>query len=246
MNEDVKQFLESIKELKQKSFNVFQYSSANDIPCVPITFKQQKSLISTVTEGTSGILKFQKILNEIILENTQNEELLICDKIPIILKMRGESLGNEIKNGEDVIDISKNIQKSQKGAIKFPKPIVIKNLIDVELYIPSLKEENKILSHSIDILKKDGEQDIGKNIGNIYTFEIAKFIKSVKFGENVLDFLNLPIKDRVNIVENLPIIVNKEIVEFIESFKKVEKDFLNIKVDGDDKYFDIDVTFFDN
>jgi uncharacterized protein (UPF0218 family) len=54
------------------------------------------------------------------------------------------------------------------------------------------------------------------------------------------------VKDRVKIVENLPLSINKEIIKYIEAFKEDEQSHLKVTINGEEKAFDIDVSFFDN
>lgn len=244
MENNIQKFLDDVQILKNKNFEVHQVSAGKNINCLPLTFKQQKEIISTVAEGTIGVLKFQKIINDILLENTTQTDLKIEDKIPIILKLRAESLGFDIKVDGKVGSIEENVKNSKK--LKSPKEKSFTFGVEVLVATPSLKEENKIITYAIDVIKKDGDKDTGKNIGNIYTFEITKFIKSVKFGDNELLFSDLSVKDRIKVVESLPLTVNKEIVKYIEEFKEEEQEYLKVTIDGEDKIFDIDVSFFDN
>lgn len=233
--------LDKIEELKSKKVEVFQASTKSDIESSLLTFKQQKELISTVVDGPVGALKFQKILNDILIENTGNEELLVIDKLPIVLSVRCKSIGDEVKLNDKKYDISKNVEKSKS----FKAPVLgkIKDKIEIELYYPTLKEENKIISRAIETMKKDGN-DAGKSIGDIFTYEIVKFIKSVSFDGKELDFLALSINDRLKVVENMPLSLNKKIVNKIEEVKNAELELL--KIEDEDLYIDIDISFFDN
>lgn len=245
MENDVKQFIDSLNGSKN-TFEVNQITTGEKFECSPISFKQQKSLISTVTDGVVGVLKFQRILNDIIIENTGRKDWSVVDKIPVILKMRIESLGGNVKvdNGDlDITQIQILEKINHKATPLYEK---IGGDIDICIGVPSLVEENAVLDYAINILRKDGEKDLGKNIGSIYTFEIVKFIRTVKFGENYLEFQNLSIDDRIKVVENLPLMTNKKIIKFIERIKDFDKSQTSIIVNGEDKNFDIDVTFFDN
>jgi hypothetical protein len=45
----------------------------------------------------------------------------------------------------------------------------------------------------------------------------------------------------------LPILsINKEIIKYIEAFKEDEQSHLKVTINGEEKAFDIDVSFFDN
>jgi hypothetical protein len=243
MNEDLKSFLNRMQEMVE-NVDVYAPSLDKKITSKQLSFKQQKNLLSTIAEGAVGILKFQKTINDIIIENTGNEDLLVTDKLPIILKLRMDSIGNDLKFGDDVVDITENLSIAEK--MVFPKITPIKGELVVTMKIPTLKEESQIISVAMDFLKKDGEKEAGKAIGNMYVFEIVKFIEKIKIQDTELVFSDLPVKDRLKVVESMPLSVNTKIVEFIESIKKIENDSLEVVVDGDKKRIDIDVSFFDN
>ena len=243
MDNNVKNFLESLQDLKKDTFEVERISTGEKFSCTPLSFKQQKNIISTFAEGTVGVLKFQKMLNDVIMENTGSNDWLVVDKVPVILKLRIESLGTIVKTSGGEIDIT-NVKILDK--INTSLQHVVKGAVEVELDTPTLFEENKIINYAIEILKKDGEKDVGKNLSNLFTFEIAKFVKSVKFGDKSLNFSELPVKDRISVIENLPLTINQEIAKFIDTLKEIDRSQTKVVIDGEDKSFDIDVTFFDN
>jgi hypothetical protein len=242
MEESTKTFLEKLQELKEKKIKVDVLSTKKQIDASPLSFKQQKDLISTIADGSIGSLKFQKFINDIIIQNTGDSTLKVTDKLPIIVQLRVDSIGNKIKFGEDEVEIS--LDKILKLKPKNSK--TLKGDISIELEVPTLSEENEIILATIQTLKKDGEQEVGKNVGSIYTYEIVKYVKTIKFGDQTLDFKEVSIRDRVKIVDNLPLSTNKEIISFIQEIKKLESEALVVQVDGQDKYFDIDVSFFDS
>jgi len=241
MNDNVKNFLDKIQEIKDKKTKVFVISTGKEVDSTPLTFKQQKELISTIADGAAGALKFQKVLNQIVIDNTGNSLLKSVDRLPIILKLRSESIGEEIKIEDGKVKIQKILDKVTKKLKLVDK---ISGEIAVNLEVPLIIEENQIIQATIDALKKDGDE-LGKNISNIYTFEIVKYIKSVEFGEDLILFSDIPIKDRVNIVNNLPISTNQKVIDFIQEIKKIETDWLTVEVNGEVKTIDIDVSFFE-
>jgi len=244
MEDNIKNFLEKIEGIRDKKSKVFIFSSGKEEEATPLTFKQQKDLISTIADGTIGSLKFQKILNRIVLDNTCNEDLKTIDRLAIILKLRSESLGEEVKIGETKVKLQKFLDKiKKKSPIKLSYTIV--GDIQVILEIPLITYENQIIQSTIDGVKKDGDE-LGKNISNIYTYEIVKYIKSVEFDGNVINFPEISIKDRVKIVDNLPISINQKIVNYIQDIKKIENEWLTVEVGGEKKILDIDVSFFDS
>lgn len=243
MDDTTKNFLKTLEELNNNKFDVFCPYANKTIEANALTFKQQKDLISTLTDGTLGVIQFQRIINNILIDNT-GEDLSVLDRVPAILKMRIQSIGEEIIVDGVKINISKILDKV--GVTKFPTLLPIKHTqFIVNLYVPTLREEIKILNSIVDDLKKDSK-DLGKSIVNVYTHEIVKFVDNIVIGKDVLDFKVLSVRDRINIVEKLPLSINKQIIKEIEKVKKVEADLLTVDVDGGTKSFDIDVSFFDS
>ena len=242
MEDSTKTFLDKLQELKEKKIKVDVLSIGKQIDSSPLSFKQQKDLISTIADGSIGSLKFQKFINDIIIQNTEDSTLKVTDKLPIIIQLRIDSIGNKIKIGDEEVEIS--LDKVLKLKPKTSK--VLKGDITINLEVPTLTEENKVILATIETLKKDGDQEVGKNVGSIYTYEILKYIKTIKFGDQELNFTEIPIRDRVKIVDNLPVSTNKEIISFVQDIKKKESEALVVSVNGEDKSFDIDVSFFDS
>ena len=68
----------------------------------------------------------------------------------------------------------------------------------------------------------------------------------MKFGEKSLSFSELSIKDRISVIENLPLSINQDIAKFIDKVKEIDRTQTKVVIDGEEKSFDIDITFFDN
>jgi hypothetical protein len=243
MDDNVKNFLDKIQEIKEKKIKVNMISSGKEIESNPLSFKQQKDLISTIADGVVGALKFQKILNQIVLENTGDTLLRTIDKLPIILKLRSEALGDEAKIGEDRVKIKKILDKiSKKNKIKQSDKIL--GDIQVSLEVPLITSENQVIQATIDAVKKDGDE-LGKNIGSAYTYEIVKYIKDIEFGGESIIFEDIHIKDRVKVVDSLPISINQKVIEFIQEINKIEREWLTVDINGEPRTLEIDVSFFD-
>jgi len=242
MDDITKNFLDTLQQINEKRIEVFCPYAGKTVNSLPISFKQQKDLISTLTDGTLGVMRFNKILDDILIDNT-GEELSILDKIPAIIKLRVESIGKTITVDGEKIDISSVLDKLKD--VKFPKLNPVKHeKFTVNLYVPDLRSEITVMNSIIDDLKKDSK-DLGRNIVNVYTHEILKFVDNIKIGGDTLDFKVLSIKDRMNIIEKIPLSVNKKIIKEIEKLKNVENEITTVDHDGEKISFDIDVSFFD-
>lgn len=244
MEENVKSFLDKIEDLKQVKSKVSVLSRGSSIECSPLTFKQQKDLISTIADGSVGSLKFIKIVNDIILTNTGDDNVRVSDKLPIILKLRIDSIGKIYKFDDHEVDLEEVLKKAE--FLKLTTVKTLGDVVSVDLESPTLAQENKVIQTTVDIVKKDGEDELGRSIGNIYTYEIVKWIKSVKLGDTTINFQDIPIKDRYKIVDKLPLSINKDIILFIQDIKAKESEVLTVTVDNVEKTIDIDVSFFDS
>lgn len=244
MDDNVKNFLDKIEQLKSDKIKVDVLSINKKIESESLTFKQQKDIISTITDGISGPLKFQKNLNDIIIENTKNKDLKVIDKSLIAIQLRIDSMGKKIKVNGKEYDVLGDVVNALKG-IKHTTSKNITGSVTLELEVPTLTAESQVIIACVDILKKDSDKDIGKSLGEIYTFEIVKYIKSLTVGEDTIQFSEIPVRDRVKIVNNLPLSTNKEIIDFIQNIKQKEIDAFKIDIDGNEHQIDIDVAFFD-
>jgi hypothetical protein len=246
MQTDIKSFLEQIESLKPVKLSTFITSKQKEVQCEPLTFKQQKQLISTISDGLLSPLKFQKALNDIIVENVGGTDLQAVDVSLIALDLRKASVGTKVKYDGveyDVIDAIRDRLKSAKRELS----TTIAEGVVVEIETPSIEVENQILIVCMDMLKKDGEKDMGKSLSDIYTYELVKYIKSVKLGDDEVDFKLLNIKDRVNVVNTLPLAVNKKIATFIQELKNIELDAMSFEdVNGNVRYVNLDISFFDS
>jgi hypothetical protein len=243
MEDITKNFLNTLQEINDKRIAVFCPYTKKTVSSLPISFKQQKNLISTLTDGTLGVMRFNKILNEIIIENT-GEDLYIVDKIPAIIKLRIESIGEIISIDGEKVDITPTLDKIK--TLKFPELVPVEHdAFKINLSIPTLREEIVVTNSIIDDLKKDSK-DLGRNIVNVYTHEILKFVDNIQIGDDVLKYRDLSIKDRMNIIEKIPLLVNKRIIKEIEKLKSVENELTVVDHKGEQLSFDIDVSFFDS
>jgi hypothetical protein len=245
MEDNIKNFLDKVDQLKSDNLKVNVISKNSEIDCESLTFKQQKDIISTITEGITGPLKFQKNLNDIIVENTKDKELKVVDKLLIILQLRKDSVGTVVKLKNNKYDVLNGIiEKAKKLSPKLSKSI--KGAISIDLEVPTLISESQVINSCIDSVKKDSEKEVGKSLSDIYTFEIVKYIKTVSIKDDVLNFQDLSVRDRVKIVNNLPLSVNKQIVDFIQDIKQAELDALSFDTESGESTLEIDVSFFDS
>ena len=242
---DVKTFLEKIQEIEADTVQVYIPSKHKTFKSKTLTFKQQKDIISTIADGSSGILKFHKIINDILIENVGNVGLVVSDKIPAILAIRNASVGSNLRQDGSNIDLSTALQSISSVEYPTSKEFESAKGLKITLESPSLAEESKVIQSAIESLKRSKQDVTSKTVGDIYVYEIIKFVKSIQMGEDTINFSEIPISSRVEIINSLPILTNKEIISFIQNIKEIDRKVLTFNVNGETLYVDMDVNFFD-
>lgn len=153
-------------------------------------------------------------------------------------------MGDKVKiNDKEYNVLNDIVEKLKKIKHNLTKKII--GDVEIELEVPTLTAENQVISTCVDVLKKEADKDVGKSLSEIYTYEIVKYIKSLTVGEDNIQFSDISVRDRVKIVNNLPLSINKQIIEFIQEIKQKEIEALKIEIDGEFHQIDIDITFFD-
>lgn len=242
---NIASFLKKVNDLKTDYFTAFLPSKGSNIKLKALNLKQQKDIISSVADGVAGLVSFTRILNDIIIDSvTEDAELKIYDRVPLSLALRVNSLGETVKvdkektiNLSPIVEKLKTTKKTLKDEAEFSHSGVV-----VTVRVPTLKEENFVIKKLEEVVKRNGE-DNTKNLGSIYVYEIIKYISTVKYDDLLINYNELKIGDRIQIVEALPLSLNKQIISFIEEFRKEERDLLTTEegvVEINPGFFDVE------
>ena len=240
-NSTTSDFLDKLSTLKN-DFKVYVPSLKKEVVAKPITLKQQKDVISTTVNGVLGALQFTDTLNNVILDNVEGSNFYSFDRIPIILGLRSNSLGNKVKadNGEIVSLIT--CLENAKTPVKFKlNQTVSVDTIKVDLKIPTIVEECQIIKKCISEIDKIKREDLSEAMGLIYIFELIKHINNVTIDEQSINFNDIKVLDRVKIVESLPLKLYEKITTFLSKVTEFEKSLLAV----DETNITLDATFFD-
>ena len=238
----IKDFLAKISSGVKDTVDVTLQSSGKTIKCNILSLKQQKDIISCIADGLVGMVSFTRVINNVIEEVSSCNDILITDKPYIIIPLRFNALGNLYKNEDGTsLDISPIIEtlKTKKLSTKTSDSITFNN-ITVNVRVPTIKEESDITKKLEDEIKRNGEKNNTKNLGSIYIYEILKYIKSLEFDDSLLNFEKLPIKDKLEVIESLPLAHNKLIIQFIEAIRAEERELLTVN----DTVIEINPGFF--
>lgn len=237
----VKDLLKELQSVRKSDVEVYVKSVDKEMSAKELTLNQQKKLVSIMADGISGAVGFLNTLNEIIKDNTDIEGLKVYDKVPIIVALRNSSLGSRYMVDDEEVDLKTVLTniKEDETEFKEEEDIVLEN-ITLSLKIPTLEDESKILKKCIQDLKKVEEID-SDTVGLLYMFELVKYINSITIGEDVIVFDDLPIVDRIKLIEDLPLTFYKTLSNFVKQVAIYENKILTVG----DKTLDITASFFD-
>lgn len=245
MSEESKNILNKLKELnKKKSVNIFLPSLGKKVKFLPFTLKQQKDILSKMPQDASGLITFNNLFNDIIIQNSEDdislEDLNIFDRMSIVFNYRISSVGNNVEQEEGNVnlnDVLKNINNYDFDKIFKIVEVSLKD-ISAELTLPNLKYDAEINNQISKKLNKNSTtQTI---ISELYTSEVLKFIKSVTIEGVKVELSTFNYFDRLEVVENIPGNFIKKIMKYIQDVKKVENDITTVngvKVDVSNDLF---------
>ena len=234
----VNSILSKLKEINESDLiNVYIPSSNKNMTFKSISVKQQKDLIKSGMDGALAGITISNVINQIISDNSvEKYDFLVVDKIPIILALRSKSFGSVFTLNTE----NKNTIFNIDGLLKYPlKFSNIKNVelkfdddkMSLELSVLTLEEDTKINTFQLEKLKKSKEEDLSETVGSLFVYEILKFVSKIKVGSDEINMKELPIKDRLTVIENLPATINNQILEYIQTLRKEEMNY--ITVDGE-------------
>lgn len=244
----VSNILSKLKEINNSNLvSVYVPSYKKTISFKPLSAKQQKDLIKTGLDGNLSGITLSNTINQIILDNsTEKYQFLVTDRYPIIISLRKQAFGSEfVLTDEDkktIFDLDIILKRKLKYSLEDKISIQLENTnLVVDLDVVSVEDDIKINNFQIDKLKKNKEsENIGDTVGSLFIYEILKFVTKIKVNEDDVDMKNMPIKDRLTVIENVPVTLNNMILEYIQNFRKEETEYVTI----DGQILPLDARFF--
>jgi hypothetical protein len=244
--------LDAIKTIQDKNvYPVFIPSLQKSVLFKEMTTKQEKMIVKTIVDSPVYNSEFIFAIREIIKENCAEEldvdSLTIIDKTAICLAMREKSIGEvftyTFKDTEKTKDIVIKDYIEKFKDIKIPEDKEV-GTDDVRIMCsyPTIATEFKLESEfrsNVDDLGINSIAEARTAIGNVFTNEIVKYIKSITIKKNKafvsLDMENFNFKDRILILEEIGNNAISSVVNYIEDANKIIKDKLVVEMELDDK-----------
>lgn len=199
-------------------------TSVGKINIKPLSFKQQKALIASSADGVRGIMQFAKIVNEVLIENTQRSDIRSYDKLALIIALRINALGAMV----DKIDLQAVLDTVASTQQEFDKSLTI-NVAGIELQLsyPTLQKELNTINACSAALSLSQQGTASSQIELLYAYELVKYIDWITIEGVVVDFLDISIQDQVLIIDKLPAELVASITRFLNGYQKYEDDCLS-------------------
>ena len=105
---NINTFLTKIQTLnKENIIDVDVPSLSGTVKFLPLSVKQQKDLIKSSLDGSLAGIYINNTINNIILENNiDKHQLLVIDKLPIIVALRVQAFGSTYQVNEQDVELS--------------------------------------------------------------------------------------------------------------------------------------------
>jgi len=243
----VSSILSKLNELNNSNLvSVHVPSAKKEMNFKPLSVKQQKDLIKSGLDGALAGITISNIIGEIVLDNAVDKyDFLVTDKLPILLALRKQAFGNIfiLKEGDEEIEFDLDDILKNELNYSFDNQVEIKlanSDVIAHVDVIKIRDDIKINEYQLEKLKKNKDEAISETVGSMFIYEIIKFITKILIGTEELDLTTLPIKDRLTVIESVPVTLNNSILEYIQKFRKEEAEYVTIK----DKVLPIDARLF--
>jgi hypothetical protein len=254
MSNNVSDILKQLDSLNEStSVAVFIPSLKKNVRFKNLNLRQQKELLKSSIDDNITKLAFTTKFYDIIKENAVDpidvNSLYIFDRTAIALVLRANGLDSFYNADGFKINLQDLILQNQNiDTETYIKPLVfeLENLT-VTLEVPKLFTDRIINNATINKLKGLSDKDVKTLIGELFVYEIIKFVHSFNFknedGSVTTTVLtDLSIDDRVTVVEKLPSTIINRVLSFIREYRALENRFVTIGntiIDVDSNFFSV-------
>jgi len=247
--------LSKLKEISSSERIQVQVLSKNSkVPFKPITAKQQKDLIEAASSGPKAAFLYPKVVNSIILENSEEKNILTSDRSLILMSLKVNSFGpvHKIeKEGKTYeLDLQKILNEFDPSTVAFNKQDSFsQGGITINCVVPSLDYENQIIDGFLKSFGSDFENEskLQKIISDVYILEIVKYIDTIVIKDTesaTIDLKTLNILQKIKAVESITANLVQKAIEFVSKSKQVENKLTSQKIGDETVDINLDTSFF--
>jgi|TARA_A100000172_G_C3040620_1_gene110291 hypothetical protein len=225
-----------LNQIKSKKKNISSHinSFEEEVSFEKLNIEQQSKILDSYSDipalsnnAVYLVLKFNNTFNKIIRENLidKNIDLNVVDRANIILMYRKE-LGDTVLVDDNEININ-SVLENNKSIKKIDLEKTFQSGdFTFKVKVPSLINDIKVNN----LLMKKIRENPSKNdvLGEIYLYELLKFIDFMQIDENDAIILN---KDNRNLdlLKNVEVSILKPVLDYIEYVRSFEEKFVTVE-----------------
>lgn len=189
-----------------------------------ITVKQHKDIIKCAMDGIEGSIRLNSIFNNIIKENSiEPVSFKLSDRNYILVQLRKANVGPIIKIDDKEYDLNElplhtTISTDKLNTLSYQN-------ISVTVEVPTLDFESQVIEKclvEIAKTKNEAKQD-NDYITTLLTYEMIKFVNTIKIDDTLIELNQYNINERKSILDNIPLKLNNDIIDYIASYKGAEQ-----------------------
>lgn len=249
--QNINDFIAILNTLSEKnSFEVYIPSLGKNILFKPLTTGQQRLFYLCVSDNmlfnTKFVLTTFQIIEENCLEKVYIKKFTVLDRISILLALRKNALGSEMLVEKENVQYTVNFESSfeyiKTAVLPENKTIEAKG-IKLLLHTPLLIDQYGIEKELRENTNKQTTVDelLKESILN----EACKYVDEIILEDVEVDYKSLSYKDRITLIEKLPVEFMYEIQNYAESVVDIQNQILEVKIDQNNSIgFDLTVDFF--
>jgi len=250
---NINELLKTLKTYTElTAIDVYIPSLKREVKFKPLTAGQQKSFYNCLTDNVVFKTKFIILTYEIIRDNCLEdivESLTITDRLAILLALRKNILGSSITLGKNLVaaSIESCFGFAKTMTLVEPRTVKVK---DFEIsFMPPLAVEQYYIEKELRENASEASAPINKVVQDVIFTESIRIIDEITLVEGdqkaKFNFGDLPIKDRILLVEALPAEILFEIQKYIKEINDEQAALLRAQLtDGTLIVFDITSDFF--
>lgn len=221
---NIKSFIEELKQISDNDhYSVAVPSIGREVKFKAFSVKQHKDLIKSALDGVEGSLRMYKIFNDIISTNSLEPiNFAIYDRTKILVDLRKRCV-SELVN---IADTEYNLNNLPEFNFVFDDSQKFKyKKISVDVRLPSLDIDSDITEKSIVEFSKysSEEKKVGNSLNILLVYELMKFINTITVDDVVISFDETSTADKKAIIDNLPLKLINNILDYIAKFKDYEQ-----------------------
>lgn len=215
-----------------KSYEIFVPSLNRKVKFKGLNTKQQKDAVKSALEKTSAGLSFSLLLNSILKENCQEKvEFLLTDRSYIAACLRVLSLSPIYGKDENKQDLTFVLTNNIPLPVELKAAEISEDNIKLTLSIPTFIRDSIVnIETKKKLLPLPDNDDLPKEVvGEIYINELVKYIDKLTIIDNGavtdINFDELTVLQKVQLIEKLPLTVNTKLLDYINRVKLFEKKY---------------------